>query len=76
VKFVDRNSEERGSISPTRLYTDPKSANALALNQQYFAQLYWYADLENTLNFYAVCSAMSSGKINVNLLPQNLPLEC
>ncbi len=35
-----------------------------------------YAQLENTLNFYALHPALYTNKFSINLLAQKLPIEC
>jgi hypothetical protein len=48
---------------------------AIELHQQNYAQLYWYAQLENTLNFYAVRYVLCASKIGFNLLAPKLQVE-
>ncbi len=45
-------------------------------HQQNYAQLYYCAQLEITLNFYAVHFTLFASKTVVNLLAQKLPVEC
>ncbi len=45
---------------------------AVQFHQQNYAQLHHYAQLENTLNFYAVHPKPCTSEIGVNLLAQNI----
>ncbi len=49
---------------------------AVQFHQQNYAQLHHYAQLENTFNFYAVCSTPCTSKIRGNLLAQKLRGKC
>ncbi len=57
----------QGSISPVC---------AVQFHQQNYAQLHHYAQLENTLNFYAVRTTSCVSKIGVNLLAPKLRVKC
>ncbi len=49
---------------------------AVQFHQQNYTQLHHYAQLENTLNLYAVRSTPCASKIGVNLLAQKLCVKC
>ncbi len=47
----------------------------IQFHQQHYAQLHHYAQLENTLNFYAVRPMSFTSKIGVNLLAQKVLIK-
>jgi hypothetical protein len=72
------------AFSPGLNFTNlmAQSANAPAVSvlprlvsPKTYAQLYYYAQLEITLNFYAVRFTPCTSKTGINLLAQKLPVE-